>query len=110
LERDPASPIFVHLVPAWQEPGIAATLRALVDSRYPHAKLHVLVATREEEERTPHPTMGVSTAELVRRFREGLPPWQQKMLSLVAMPGEGRKAHQLIWALRSEVLNPLIYL
>ena len=80
LERDPAAPIFVHLVPAWQEPEIAATLRALLGSRYPHAKLHVVVATREEEERTPHPTMDVSTAELVRRFREGLPPWQQKML------------------------------
>src|SRR5207249_8843770 len=87
---------------------IAATLRALLGSRYPHANLHVVVATREEEEHTPHPTMGVSTAELVRRFREGLPPWQQKMLSLVTMPGEGRKAHQLNWALRPEVLKPLL--
>src|SRR5438093_941820 len=108
LERDPAAPIFVHLVPAWQEPEIAATLRALLDSRYPHAKLHIVVATREEEERTPHPAMGVSTAELVRRFRESLPPWQQKMLTLVALPGEGRKAHQLNWALRPEVLKPLL--
>jgi Glycosyltransferase like family 2 len=108
LERDQAAPIFVHLVPAWQEPEIAATLRALLGSRYPHANLHVVVATREEEEHTPHPTMDVSTAELVRRFREGLPPWQQKMLSLVAMQGEGRKAHQLNWALRPEVLKPLL--
>jgi cellulose synthase/poly-beta-1,6-N-acetylglucosamine synthase-like glycosyltransferase len=52
--------------------------------------------------------MGVSTAELVRRFRESLPPWQQKMLTLVALPGEGRKAHQLNWALRPEVLKPLL--
>ncbi len=108
LERDPNAPVFMHLVPAWQEPEIATTLRALLDSHYPHAKLHVVVATREAEERTPHPAMGVSTAELVRRFREGLPPWQQKMLSLVAMPGEGRKAHQLNWALRPEVLKPLL--
>ncbi|MGH7306990.1 MAG: glycosyltransferase [Candidatus Rokuibacteriota bacterium] len=108
LERDAAAPVFVHLVPAWQEPDIATTLRALLDSRYPHAKLHVVVATREDEEQAPHPAMGTSTAELVRRFRETLPPWQQKMLSLVAMPGAGRKAHQLNWALRPEVLKPLL--
>jgi cellulose synthase/poly-beta-1,6-N-acetylglucosamine synthase-like glycosyltransferase len=108
LEHDRAAPVFVHLVPAWQEPDIATTLGALLDSRYPHAKLHVVVATREAEERAPHPTMTASTAELVRRFRDGLPPWQQKMLSLVSMPGEGRKAHQLNWALRPEVLKPLL--
>jgi cellulose synthase/poly-beta-1,6-N-acetylglucosamine synthase-like glycosyltransferase len=108
LERDHTAPIFVHLVPAWQEPEITATLRALLDSRYPHAKLHVVVAAREDEERTPHPAMGASTGELARRFRESLPPWQQKMLTVVAMPGEGRKAHQLNWALRPEVLKPLL--
>src|SRR5262245_66211227 len=75
LEPDQAAPVFVHLVPVWQEPEIATTLRALLDSCYPHAKLHVIVAAREDEERAPHPTMGVSTAELVRRFRETLPPW-----------------------------------
>ena len=108
LEHDRTAPVFVHLVPAWQEPDIATTLQALLGSRYPHAKLHVVVATRETEERSPHPTMAGSTAELVRRFRDGLPPWQQKMLSLVSMPGEGRKAHQLNWALRPEVLKPLL--
>jgi len=41
----------------------------------------------------------------VRRFRGGLPSWQQKMLSVVAMPGAGRKAHQLNWALRPETLG-----
>ena len=108
LEKDPAAPLFVHLVPAWQEPDIAATLRALLDSRYPHAKLHIVVATRAAEDLAPHPTMEASTAEIVRRFRDGRPPWQQKMLSLVSMPGEGRKAHQLNWALRPEVLKPLL--
>jgi len=49
--------------------------------------------------------MPASTAELARRFRETLPPWQQKMLSVVAMPGSGRKAHQLNWALRPETLG-----
>ena len=108
LERDARAPVFVHLVPAFQEPEIATTLRALLDSRYPHGKLHVVVATKEDEARAPHPTMGVSTAELVRRFRESLPPWQQKQLSVVALPGPGRKAAQLNWALRPEFLRTLL--
>ena len=33
--------------------------------------LHVVVATREEEEQAPHPLMGASTGELVRRLRDG---------------------------------------
>jgi hypothetical protein len=108
LEREPDAPVFVHLVPAFQEPGIATTLRALLGSCYPHGRLHVVVVTKEEEERAPHPLMPAPTAELVRRFRAELPPWQQKMLSLVVMPGEGRKAHQLNWALRPEFLGPLL--
>src|SRR5262245_7052061 len=108
LERDPTAPVFVHLVPAWQEPDIAGTLRALLGSRYPHGKLHVVVITREVEEREPHPLMKASTAELVRRFRAELPPWQQKMLTLRAMPGEGRKARQLNWALRPDFLATLL--
>jgi len=77
LERTPGIPIFLHLV----------------------------VATKASEEAGPHPAMPASTAELARRFRETLPPWQQKMLSVVAMPGSGRKAHQLNWALRPETLG-----
>ena len=102
LARETAAPVFLHLVPAYQEPAIGATLRALLGSRYPDSKLHVVVITKEEEDREPHPLMEVSTAEVVRRFRAELPPWQQKMLSLVVMPGAGRKAHQLNWALRPE--------
>jgi hypothetical protein len=105
LERAPAAPVFLHLVPAWEEPAIAGTLAALLASRYPHGRLHVVVATKASEEAAPHPAMAASTAELVRRFRDTLPPWQQKMLSVVAMPGEGRKAHQLNWALRPETLR-----
>jgi hypothetical protein len=108
LERDARAPVFVHLVPAFQEPEIATTLRALLESRYPHGKLHVVVATKEDEARAPHPAMGIATAELVRRFRESLPPWQQKRLSVVAMPGPGRKADQLNWALRPEFLRALL--
>src|SRR6266403_1513692 len=104
LERA-AAPVFLHLVPAWEEPTIAETLAALLASRYPHRRLHVVVATKASEEAAPHPAMTASTAELARRFRDGLPPWQQKTLSVVAMPGAGRKAHQLNWALRPETLG-----
>ena len=108
LERAPAAPVFLHLVPAYQEPDIAGTVGALVASRYPHGGLHVVVVTREEEERTPHPAMGVSTGELVRRLRERLPPYQQKRLSQLAMPGSGRKADQLNWALRPGALREIL--
>src|SRR6185436_8438896 len=101
-------PVFLHLVPAYQEPEIADTLRALLGSRYPDAKLHVVVITKEEEDADPHPLMEVPTAELVRRFRLELPPWQQKMLTLAVMPGPGRKAQQLNWALRPEFLRSLL--
>ena len=108
LEHRHDAPVFVHLVPAWQEPDITTTLTALLASRYPHGRLHVVVATRAEEERAPHPQMAASTAELVRRFRDRLPPWQQKMLSIVALPSAGRKAHQLNWALRPQTLRGLL--
>jgi cellulose synthase/poly-beta-1,6-N-acetylglucosamine synthase-like glycosyltransferase len=108
LERNPATPVFLHLVPAYQEPDITGTVGALVASRYPHGHLHVVVVTKEEEERSPHPLMGVSTGELVRRLRESLPPYQQKRLSHLAMLGPGRKAQQLNWALRPEHLREIL--
>jgi cellulose synthase/poly-beta-1,6-N-acetylglucosamine synthase-like glycosyltransferase len=108
LERNPETPVFLHLVPAYQEPDITGTAGALVASRYPHGHLHVVVVTKEEEERDPHPLMGVSTGELVRRLRESLPPYQQKRLSHLAMPGPGRKAQQLNWALRPEALREIL--
>ena len=108
LEREPRAPVFLHLVPAYQEPDIAVTVSALVASRYPHGRLHVVVITKEEEERAPHEAMGASTGELVRRFRETLPPYQQKRLTQLSMPGAGRKAHQLNWALRPETLGEIL--
>lgn len=108
LELAPEAPVFVHLVPAFQEPEIATTVRAILGSRYPHGKLHVVVVTKAEEDGAPHPAMAESTAELVRRFRQELPPYQQKMLSQLVMPGPGRKAHQLNWALRPEHLVALL--
>jgi len=108
LEREPDAPVFLHLVPAYQEPDIAVTVGALTASRYPHGRLHVVVITQVEEERAPHPAMKMSTGDLVRRLRETLPPYQQKRLSHVVMPGPGRKAHQLNWALRPEVLREIL--
>jgi hypothetical protein len=109
LEHTASAPVFVHLVPAYYEPNIVGTLSALLGSRYPHGRLHVIVSTRAEEDQLPHPGMEATTAELVRRFRDGLPPWQQKMLTLVvAPPAEGRKAHQLNWALRPETLRAVL--
>ena len=108
LARDPDAPVFLHLVPAYQEPDIGITLRALLGSRYPDSKLHVAVITKEEEDQAPHPSMEASTAELVRQFRFELPPWQQKMLSVLVMADRGRKAHQLNWALRRENLAAVL--
>jgi len=108
IERDPRAPVFLHLVPAYHEPDIAETVKALVGSRYPHGGLHVVVVTKEEEERAPHPGMGVSTGALVQRLRDTLPPYQQKRLTHLAMPGTGRKAHQLNWALRPEALREIL--
>jgi hypothetical protein len=109
LEHAAAAPVFVHLVPAYYEPNIVETVSALLGSRYPHGRLHVIVATRAEEERAPHPMMPGTTAELVLRFRDSLPPWQQKMLTVVvAPPAEGRKAHQLNWALRPQTLRAVL--
>ena len=108
LEREASTPVFLHLVPAFQEPEIATTVSALVASRYPHGRLHVVVITKEEEERAPHPAMGASTGELVRRLRDGLPPYQQKRLTHLVMRGPGRKAHQLNWALRPAALEEIL--
>jgi cellulose synthase/poly-beta-1,6-N-acetylglucosamine synthase-like glycosyltransferase len=108
LEREPRAPVFLHLVPAFEEPDIAVTLSALAASRYPHGRLHVVVITKEEEERSPHPAMAASTGELVRRLRDSLPPYQQKRLTHLVMPGRGRKAHQLNWALRPEALAEVL--
>jgi cellulose synthase/poly-beta-1,6-N-acetylglucosamine synthase-like glycosyltransferase len=108
LEHDPQTPVFLHLVPAYQEPDIAGTVKALCASRYPHSGLHVVVVTKEEEERAPHAAMGVGTGEMVRRLRETLPPYQQKRLAHLVMPGPGRKAQQLNWALRPEALREIL--
>jgi hypothetical protein len=106
--EDGVAPVFLHVVPAYQEPDIADTLRALLASRYPHTKLHVVVVTKAEEDRAPHPLMEAPTSDIVRRFQLELPAYQQKRLSVLVMPGPGRKADQLNWALRPEALAAVL--
>src|SRR5260370_19170020 len=92
LERDANTPVFLHLVPAYQEPDIAGTVKALCASRYPHPGLHVVVVTKEDEEREPHPGMGVNTGELVRRLRGTRPPYRHTGHTHCAMPGAAPNA------------------
>src|SRR3989442_15126596 len=87
LARDSRAPVFLHLVPAYQEPAIGSTLRALLGSRYPDSKLHVVVITKEEEDQAPHPSMEASTGEPVRRVPPHLPPRPPQMPSRPVMPG-----------------------
>jgi len=108
LEREDSAPLFLQLVAAYQEPGIATTLRGLLDARYPHAKVRYVVVTKAEEDEAPHPAMGVSTGALCRRFIAELPPYEAKRLSHLVMPGPGRKAEQLNWALRPEALAQIL--
>ena len=109
LEREPRAPVFLHLVPAYQEPDIAGTVTALVRLALP-ARAPARGGDHQGGggARARIPRMGVSTGELVRRLRETLPPYQQKRLIALAMPGPGRKAHQLNWALRPEALREIL--
>ncbi len=104
LEREDRAPIVLQLLAAYQEPAIAATLRGLLAARYPQAKVRYVVITKAAEDEAPHPAMGVSTGELCRRFIAELPPYEAKRLTHLVMPGPGRKAEQLNWALRPEAL------
>ena len=107
IERDPGTPEFLHLVAAFHEPEIGTTLQALLSLRYPAERSRVVVVTKEEEDRLPHPRMRSSTGELIRRFRESLPLQDRQRLFHLVMPGQGRKAEQLNWALRPDFLKTL---
>ena len=108
LERESQAPVFLHLVAAYHEPTIATTLRGLLDVRYPHGKVRYVVITKAEEDEAPHPAMGESTGTLCRRFITELPPYEAKRLTHLTMPGSGRKAEQLNWALRPEALAAVL--
>src|SRR5258705_76613 len=53
LARDSRAPVFLHLVPAYQEPAIGAPLRALLASPYPASNLPLAGITKEVEGRRP---------------------------------------------------------
>jgi len=105
LARDPQAPYFLLVVAAFEEPEIVRTLRALLAVHYREDRIRVAVITKAEEDRLPRPEMQASTAELVRRFRASLPASQRNRLFHLVLPGPGRKADQLNWALRPEFLQ-----
>jgi Glycosyl transferase family group 2 len=108
LEGEPRAPVFLHLLAAYQEPEIARTLRGLLDARYPHGKVRYVVVTKAAEDHAPHPAMRESTGAIIRRFLAELPPYEAKHLTHLVMAGPGRKAEQLNWALRPEVLASVL--
>ncbi len=108
LEGESRAPVFLHLLAAYQEPEITRTLRGLLDARYPHGKVRYVVVTKAAEDEAPHPAMREGTGAVIRRFLAELPPYEAKRLTHLVMPGPGRKAEQLNWALRPEVLASVL--
>src|SRR5438093_5648414 len=108
LERDDGAPVFVTLMAAYEEPAIAETLHGLLALRYPREKARVIVVTKAAEDDAPHPAMGESTGALCRHVISDLPPYEAKRLTHLVMPDLGRKAEQLNWALRPDVLGAVL--
>jgi hypothetical protein len=108
LAARPGAPVFLTLIPAYQEPEIATTLGGLLGLRYPPELARLAVVTKAAEDAAPHPAMRASTGALVRRFIADLPPYDAKRVAHLAMPGPGRKAEQLNWAIRPEALIQLL--
>jgi cellulose synthase/poly-beta-1,6-N-acetylglucosamine synthase-like glycosyltransferase len=108
LTRDPDAPVFLILTAAYQEPAIAATLRGLLGMRYPPERARIAVVTKALEDAQPHPGMPESTGALCRRLLADLPAYEAKRLTHLVMPGPGRKAEQLNWALRPEALAQVL--
>ena len=106
--RDAGAPVFLTLVAAYQEPGIAATLRGLLALRYPGERARYVVVTKAGEDAAPHPAMPESTGTLCQQFLADLPPYDAKRLVHLVLPGPGRKAEQLNWALRPEALAQIL--
>ena len=67
-------PVFLALVAAYQEPGIAATLRGLLELRYPRERARFVVVTKAAENAAPHPAMPDSTGTLCEQFIADLLP------------------------------------
>ncbi len=102
------APVFLTLVAAYQEPGIAATLRGLLGLRYPGERARVVVVTKASEDAEPHPAMPESTGTLCQQVLADLPPYDAKRLAHLVFPGVGRKAEQLNWALTPGALAEIL--
>ena len=98
------APVFLTLVAAYQEPGIATTLAGLLALRYPPDRARCAVITKAGEDAAPHPAMPASTGALCRQVLADLPAYDAKRLAHFTLPGAGRKAEQLNWALRPAAL------
>jgi hypothetical protein len=108
LRAQARAPIFLTLVAAYQEPGIAVTLRGLLGLRYPAELAGSVVITKAAEDAAPHPAMPESTGVLCQQFRADLPPYDAKRLVHVVLPGSGRKAEQLNLGLTPQVLAQVL--
>jgi cellulose synthase/poly-beta-1,6-N-acetylglucosamine synthase-like glycosyltransferase len=108
LRAEAGAPVFLTLIAAYQEPGIAATLSGLLALRYPGERARCVVITKAGEDAAPHPGMRASTGALCEQFLGDLPPYDAKRLAHLTMPGSGRKAEQLNWALRPEALAQVL--
>ncbi len=102
------APVFLTLVAAYQEPGIAGTLAGLLGLRYPPDRARCAVITKAAEDAAPHPAMPLGTGGLCRQFLGELPAYDAKRLAHFVLPGPGRKAEQLNWALRPEALAQVL--
>jgi hypothetical protein len=108
LATEARAPVFLILTAAYQEPAIAATLRGLLAMRYPADRVRFAVITKAAEDVEPHPAMPESTGALCRRLIGDLPAYEGKRLAHLVLPGPGRKAEQLNWALRPEALAQVL--
>ena len=108
LAAEARAPVFLTLVAAYQEPGIAGTLAGLLALRYPPDRARCAVITKAGEDAAPHPAMPLTTAALCRQFLSDLPAYDAKRLAHLVLPGPGRKAEQLNWALRPEALAQVL--
>jgi Glycosyl transferase family group 2 len=104
LRAQARAPMFLTLVAAYQEPGIATTLGGLLGLRYPAELARCVVITKAAEDAAPHPAMPESTGALCQQFIADLPPYDAKRLVHLVLPGSGRKAEQLNWGLTPQAL------
>ena len=87
LRAQARAPMFLTLVAAYQEPGIATTLGGLLGLRYPAELARCVVITKAAEDAAPHPAMPESTGALCQQVIADLPPYDAKRLVHLVLPG-----------------------